>query len=102
MKQVVGPFLTEFLRPIYVEPLNDDEISSLPPVHRVRGITYFASRLGETLLTRIHSQSGHDMLGRSRIASLVSNRPDLFYFNDSTPLLREAVHTGVVTPLTVS
>jgi len=104
MKSVIGPVLTDFLRPIYTEPLSLVEADRIPVIQTNDDIKPFAQEVVRVVQHRLATRIHEDSDTHAAIDHLTKtvNHPTLFHYQQSHAMLREGVRTSVATPLLVA
>lgn len=104
MKRVVGPLMTQFLKPFYETPLSSEEEQKTGLKAEFQ---YYLGDLDDTavaleriLLNRFQSEKGEAL--QNLIDSLLQSRKDLFYYVDAERVVQEGFVTGIVVPLTIA
>jgi hypothetical protein len=102
MRQVVGPALTEFMRPIYNPVVEPSEVIKLPRIGRVIDLPDFGDKVKDLLELRLmdHTQSKPDEF--KSIKALNTARPELFFYEDTREVFDESIASGIAIPLTIA
>jgi hypothetical protein len=101
MKQVVGPALDRFVRPIYDAPLTADEVSNLPEVTAFKDLPDFSRSTDELLKARLDSRLANEPDQCQILEGVAQGRPDLFHYSLVKNTLVEGVEVGARMPLIV-
>lgn len=104
MKQVVGPPMTEFLRPLYEEPLSQEELARLPNLGSVGNLRTFNLVVRNVLNRRLQQQLELTEDGGfgGQLITLAEIHKGTFFYHTVDSIIGEGMETGVYTTLTVA
>jgi hypothetical protein len=101
MKQMVGPLLSEFMRPMYETPITPEETDRIHATDNLGHLSHLGGKVIDILHQRLDSRVHEDQEGYENINKLISNA-GLFYYQVFNGVLTEGIRTGVATPLRVA
>lgn len=105
MKQVVGPPMTEFLQPIYREPLSEEELARLPELDSIADLRTFNLVTRNILDFRMMRQLGGSAKDEgfgAQLRNLAEIRKGTFFYHTADGIIDEGIESGVYTPLTIA
>jgi hypothetical protein len=102
MKEVVGPAITDLLRPVYALTFIPDETAAIPAATNFGESVQIAETADQILIKRMEVQSGLRKREFTVLDDLVKARRDLFHRGTGPSVLTEGIRSGIIIPFNVA